>query len=43
MNLNHKGVIGRAVPGHHCAMALLQCSATCETGIASERNKREEQ
>lgn len=40
MNLNHKGVIGRAVPGHHCALALLQCSATCETDSFREEQER---
>ena len=40
MNLNYQGVMCRAVPGHHCATALLQCSHTCETRVASEGKKR---
>ena len=37
MNLNYLGVRHRAVPGHHCAIALLQRSHTCETRVTSER------
>lgn len=40
MNLNSQGVMCRAVPGHHCATALLQCSHTCEIRVASEGKKR---